>query len=100
MPYRPTDRPAPGQAEPYRHFSWLDGARWAGVGPGWAPAPSVGQAEGVAHAPDGVDQGGVVAVQLLAQVADVGLHDGGAAAEVAVPDVVQDLTLAHHRPGA
>src|SRR6266498_4448415 len=54
------------------------------------------QAQHVADAPDGVDQRRAVAVDLAAQVADVGLDDIVVAAEVVAPDVVEDLRLGQH----
>src|SRR5206468_6943201 len=56
------------------------------------------QTERVPHAPQGLDQGRLHAVDLLAEVADVGLHDGARAAEVVLPDVVEDLALGEHPP--
>ena len=56
-----------------------------------ATAGSSRRAQGVADAPDGVDQRGPVRVELLAQVADVGLQHAAVAAEVVLPDVVEDL---------
>src|ERR1700691_1242291 len=49
--------------------------------------------EHVSNAADGVDQRLAVRVDLLAQVADVQLHDVSLAAEVVVPDPVEDLGL-------
>ena len=57
------------------------------------------QSQRVAEAAHGVDQRLAGGVDLLAQVADVGLHDVRVAAEVVVPDVVQDLRLAQHPAG-
>src|SRR6266508_1649278 len=47
----------------------------------------------VPYAPHRVDQSGFLDVDLLPQIADVGLHDRGVAAEVVVPDMVEDLAL-------
>ncbi len=47
--------------------------------------------EGVADETDGVDERRPELLELLAQVADVGLHDVAVATEVVVPDMVQDL---------
>jgi hypothetical protein len=52
--------------------------------------------EHVPDAADGVDQRLAVRVDLLAQIADVQLDDVGLAAEVIVPDPVQDLGLGQH----
>ena len=45
---------------------------------------------------DGVDEAGLDLVDLLAQVADVGLDDAAVAAEVVLPHVVEDLRLRQH----
>src|SRR3954464_7292937 len=50
----------------------------------------------VAHAAGGVDERRAVLVELLAQVADVGLQDAGVAAEVVVPHLVEDLRAREH----
>src|SRR5271165_6126282 len=56
------------------------------------------QPEGVADAPDRVDQRRVELVDLLAQVADVGLDDVRVPVEGVVPDPVEDLGLGHDPP--
>ena len=43
-----------------------------------------------------MDQGRTVLVELLAEIAHVGLADVGVAVEVVVPDVVEDLRLGDH----
>jgi hypothetical protein len=53
----------------------------------------------VAHAAHGLDERRAVHVDLLAQVAHVGLDVAGVAAEVVVPDVVEDLCLRQHARG-
>ena len=50
-------------------------------------------AKGVADQADGVDDRRAGHLELLAQVADVGLDDVAVAPEVVVPDVVEDLGL-------
>ena len=50
-------------------------------------------AKGVSHAAQRVDELGLDVVDLPAQVTDVGLDDAPVAAEVVVPDVVEDLRL-------
>src|SRR2546429_8931645 len=50
-------------------------------------------AEAVAHAADRVDQRRLVGVDLLAEVADVCLHDAGVAIEVIAPHMIEDLGL-------
>src|SRR5690606_3937201 len=64
----------------------------------YAPACSSPVArEPVARTPDGLDRLATERpVHLVAQVADVDLHDVRVALEVAVPDRVQDLPLRHH----
>src|SRR5262249_46093298 len=52
--------------------------------------------EDVAHAADGVDHRLAAGVDLLAQVADVQLDHVRLAAEVVVPDPVEDLGLGQH----
>ncbi len=52
-----------------------------------------GSRQGVADEADGVDERRAEFLELLAQVADVGLHDVPVATEVVVPDVVEDLRL-------
>src|SRR6478752_9019200 len=52
-----------------------------------------GHAENVTHTALGVDERGPVGVDLAPEVGDVGLDDAGLAAEVVVPDVVEDLEL-------
>ena len=49
------------------------------------------QAQAVADAAHGVDQGRVLVVDLVAQVADVGLEDAGVAGERVVPHRFEDL---------
>ena len=53
----------------------------------------------VADAPDGLDERRADAVDLLAQVADVRLDDGRVAAEVVLPDVVEDLVAGQDPAG-
>src|SRR5437899_7538068 len=53
--------------------------------------------QAVAHTADGVDQWWVAGViELLAQIADVRRDDLTVAAEVVIPDVVEDLCTGHH----
>src|SRR5437867_7360632 len=52
-----------------------------------------GKPKDVPHTPHRVDQPRFQDVDLLPQIADVGLHDRGVAAEIVVPDVVEDLAL-------
>src|SRR4051794_5881541 len=52
-----------------------------------------GSPEAVADQPDGVDQRRSEPVELLPEVADVGLDDVGVAVEVVLPHVVEDLRL-------
>src|SRR5450755_4244126 len=59
----------------------------------WSPGRRL---EHVANAADGVDQRLAAGVDLLAQVADVQLDDVRLAAEVVVPDPVEDLGLGQH----
>src|SRR5216683_4024347 len=61
-----------------------------------SPVSSVQGLQHVADAADRVDQRLAAGVDLLAQVADVQLDDMGLAAEVVVPDPVQDLRLGQH----
>ena len=56
-------------------------------------------AQRVADAAHGVDQRRAVRVELLAQIADVGLEHARVAAEVVVPDVVEDLARVSTRRG-
>src|SRR5690606_5561029 len=51
------------------------------------------QAQDVADAGHGVDEWRAVLVDLAPQIADVRLHHAVVAAEVVLPDVVQDLSL-------
>jgi hypothetical protein len=51
----------------------------------------------VAGTPHGVDHGRVHGVYLFTQVGDVQLHNVGLAAEVIVPDPIEDLGLADDR---
>ena len=53
----------------------------------------LGLAQRVTDQADGVDERRPELLELLAQVAHVGLHDVAVAAEVVVPDVVEDLCL-------
>src|SRR4051794_13891546 len=55
--------------------------------------------QAVADAAYRVDQGGLDTVELLAEVGDVRLHHIGVAAEVVLPDVVEDLRLGEHPVG-
>src|SRR6476659_6296327 len=74
----------------------LDGR--AGAASGVAaliPSPAR-QPHGVADPAQGVDQPWLRGVDLLAQVGDVGLDHVRVAAEVVVPDVLEDLHLAQH----
>src|SRR3954449_11231433 len=66
-----------------------------------APAPSrsgLGLPQRAADETDGVDQWRAVLVQLLAQVAHVGLDHVRVALEVVAPDVVEDLGLREDEP--
>src|SRR3954452_12944471 len=54
--------------------------------------------QGVADAPGRVDQRRSGAVQLLAQVGDVGLEHAGVSSEIVFPDVVEDLRAREHAP--
>src|ERR671910_437409 len=68
-----------GHTRPSGHAgSCTNGVRPSGV-------PARGEAERVAHAAHRVDQRRAVDVDLLAQVADVGLQHAGVAGEVVVP---------------
>ena len=67
--------------------------------PGTALRPPIRFAQHVADQPNRVDQRRPDAVELAPEVAHVGLHDVGVAAEVVVPDVVEDLPLAQHPAG-
>src|SRR5207302_767223 len=53
----------------------------------------------VADAPDGVDEGRSVGVDLVAQVGDVGLEHAGVAGKGVVPHVLEDLVTREHAPG-
>ena len=59
--------------------------------PGPQSLSRVGRAEHVADSANGVDQVRLGGVDLLAEVADVGLEHTGVAAEVVAPDVVEEL---------
>src|SRR6185312_263896 len=52
--------------------------------------------QAVADAPHGADQRRAVGVELLSQVADVGLQHAAVAPEVVVPDMVEQLRAGHH----
>src|SRR4051794_21120699 len=54
--------------------------------------------QGVADAPGRVDQWRAGAVELLAQVGDVGLEHAGVSSEIVFPDVVEDLRAREHAP--
>src|SRR3954452_882779 len=56
------------------------------------------RAQRVPDAPGRLDQGWAEAVELLAQVGDVGLEHAGVAAEIVVPHVVEDLAAREHPP--
>src|SRR5665213_659736 len=56
----------------------------------------LGKPEGVADAAHGMDQRPPVDVDLLAQVADVGLEHAGVTTEVVIPDVVEQLRAGEH----
>src|SRR6478609_36853 len=58
-----------------------------------------GHPENVTHTALGVDERGAVGIDLAPEVGDVGLDDAGLAAEVVVPDVVEDLQLGEHPVG-
>src|SRR5207342_376240 len=66
---------------------------------GAASSRSAGGLEDIAHASHGVDHRLTAGVDLLAQVGDVQLDDVGLAAEVVVPDAVEDLRLGQHPLG-
>src|SRR4051812_30549739 len=53
-------------------------------------------AQRIAEAAHRLNQLGLAVVDLLAQIADVGLHDIGLADVVVLPDVVQYLLLGEH----
>src|SRR3954447_25220716 len=53
----------------------------------------------VADAPGRVDQWRAGAVELLAQVGDVGLEHAGVSSEIVFPDVVEDLRAREHATG-
>src|ERR1700716_1939967 len=55
-----------------------------------------GKAQGIANTADGVDQRRTFGIDLLAQVADVGLEDPGVATEVVTPDVIEKLRARKH----
>ena len=57
---------------------------------------AVPRAQRVADAAHRLDQRLVAGVDLLAQVADVGLEHAGVAVEVVLPDVVEDLLARQH----
>src|SRR5215207_10635811 len=61
---------------------------------------AIRQAQDVADPADGVDQPRLDRVDLATQVRHVRLDDAGVAPEVVVPDVVEDLALGQHPPGA
>src|SRR5439155_10583843 len=72
-------------------------------GPVWPRGPGTGarasfrrQSQDVPHTAHRMDQAGPRGVDLLAQVADVGLHHVGIATEVVVPHVIEDLLLREH----
>src|SRR6478735_6018572 len=48
---------------------------------------------------DRVDERGPEAIELLAQVAHVGLHNVGVAVEVVAPHVIENLGLGQHEAG-
>src|SRR5205814_5606588 len=58
----------------------------------------LGQPERVADPAHRVDQVRFVPIHLLTQIADVRLDDRRVAAEVVVPDMVEDLFLREHAP--
>src|SRR5580698_3227341 len=92
-PSRSPRRPPPGQR-------WRPPPGPAAGGCGATPLTrSGGFAKGVADQPDGVDHRRPGDVELLAQVADVGLDDVGVTPEVVVPHVIEDLALRQHPPG-
>src|SRR6476620_9651293 len=64
-----------------------------------ASCRSARRLEDIPHASHGVDHRLTAGVDLLAQVGDVELHDVGLAAEVVVPDAVEDLRLGQHPLG-
>src|SRR5690242_14299273 len=64
-----------------------------------AMASGPGLAQRVAHAADGVDQRRPVDVELLAEVADVGLEHARVAAEVVLPGVLEELRAREDAPG-
>src|SRR4029453_3559010 len=57
-----------------------------------------GWAQHIASAAHGVDHRRTIGVDLLTEIGDVELDDVRLAAEVVVPDPVQDLCLAEHPP--
>src|SRR5260370_10324257 len=66
---------------------------------GWPPREAAASARRLPHVPDAayrVDERVAARVDLLAQVADVQLDHVRLAAEVVVPDPVQDLRLGQH----
>src|SRR5205807_10121406 len=79
-PRRQRDRRRPGRGSP------------RAVGSG-ARTSCRRELQDVADTPHRVDQVGLPRVDLLAQVADVRLDDVRLAAEVVVPDMVEDLLL-------
>src|SRR5947207_9319046 len=58
-----------------------------------------GQPQAVAHPPHRLDQRRLAGVDLLAEVADVGLEHAGVAGERVVPDRLEDLLPGEHAPG-
>src|SRR3954462_13676574 len=54
------------------------------------------RSQGVAHAPDGVNELRLDVIDLLAEGADVCLGNATGAAEVVLPDMVEDLRLRQH----
>src|ERR1022692_9396 len=75
-----------------------------GPGPGAGPADITsplgrGEPEYVANTAQGVQEVWLGGVDLAAQDRDVGLDDARIAAEVVVPDMVQDLHLGEHPAG-
>src|SRR5688572_7775493 len=60
---------------------------------------TVGLAQRVPDQADGVDERRAEAVELLAQVADVGLDHVVAAVVVVLPHVIEDLRLGQHPSG-
>src|SRR5262249_58954771 len=75
---------------------WLDPGPLPAAAALALPMESAHWLEDVAHAADGVDHRLAAGVDLLAQVADVQLDHVRLAAEVVVPDPVEDLGLGPH----